>query len=98
MSEKNMEYRSLCFNCSNAADCTFQKDRQKPSLYCEEFEIATCPSVKTTRKDRSPQTSSIDTEDDDSGKLIGLCSNCGNRRTCTFPNPEGGIWHCEEYQ
>jgi hypothetical protein len=30
--------------------------------------------------------------------FLGLCRNCENRRTCAFPKPEGGIWHCEEYQ
>ena len=97
MSETNMEYRSLCSNCKNTPDCTFQKDRLKPSFYCEEFEVDTYPSVKTTRKNKSPETTSVDAEEDDSGKFIGLCLNCDNRRTCAFPKPEGGIWHCEEY-
>ena len=97
MSEKNMQDRSLCSNCKNTPDCTFQKKRQKPSLYCEEFEVATCLSVNTTRKDKSPETTSVNAEDEDSGKFIGLCINCDNRRTCAFPKPEGGIWHCEEY-
>jgi len=98
MLEKNTEYRSLCSNCRNATDCTFQKDRSRPSLYCEEFEVDVCPSVKTTGKENSPETISVDAEDDDSGKFIGLCSNCDIRRTCAFPKPEGGVWHCEEYQ
>ena len=28
----------------------------------------------------------------------GLCENCANRDDCLFPRPEGGVWHCEEYQ
>ena len=28
----------------------------------------------------------------------GLCSLCENRTTCTYPKPEGGVWHCEEYR
>ena len=98
MSENNMEYRGLCSNCKHAPDCTFQKYQQKPSLYCEEFEVDTCPSVKTTVKDKSPATTSVGAEDEDSGEFIGLCGNCDNRRTCAFPKPEGGIWHCEEYR
>ena len=98
MSEKNMQDRGLCSNCKNDPDCTFQKDRQKPSFCCEEFEVATCPPVKTTRKDQSPQISSVDAGEDDLGKFVGLCSNCNNRRTCAFPKPEGGVWHCEEYE
>jgi hypothetical protein len=98
MSERNMEYRSLCSSCKNAAGCTFQKDRQKPALYCEEFEIDTCPSAEIAEKEKPLPTISVDVEDKDSGKFIGLCSNCNKRRTCVFPKPEGGIWHCEEYE
>ena len=98
MSETNMEYRSLCSSCKNDPDCTFKKNRPKPSLYCEEFEVATYPSVKTIRKDESPETTSVNAEDEDSGKFIGLCSNCNTRKTCITSMPKGGIWHCEEYQ
>jgi len=98
MSENNMEYLSLCSSCKNAGDCIFQKDLQKPTLYCEEFEIDTGPSVKTAGKEMPSQTTSVDAEQKDSGKFIGLCSNCDNRRTCAFPKPEGGVWHCEEYR
>jgi hypothetical protein len=30
-------------------------------------------------------------------KVLGLCADCAARETCTFPRPEGGVWHCEEY-
>ena len=99
MSENDMEYRSLCCNCRNASDCTFQKNRQKPSFYCEEFEIDIYPSAATAVGKATPlPIAQADAEDKDSGKFIGLCSNCDNRRTCTFPKPEDGVWHCEEYQ
>jgi len=98
MSEKNMQDRSLCSNCKNDPDCTFKKNRQKPSLYCEEFEVDISPSAKIAGKEKPLPTASVDAEEDDSGKFIGLCSNCDNRRTCAFPRPQGGIWHCEEYQ
>lgn len=26
-----------------------------------------------------------------------LCANCRNRDTCTYPKPEGGVWHCKDY-
>ena len=97
MSE-NIEYRDICSTCKSSQNCTFPKNPQKPVLNCEEFEVATCPPVKTTRKDESPETTSVNAEDEDSGKFIGLCSNCYNRKTCVFPKPEGGVWHCEEYE
>ena len=98
MLDNNMKYRGLCSNCRNTADCTFQKNRQKPSLYCEEFEIVISPSAKIAGKEKPLPTALVDPEDKDSGEFIGLCGNCDNRRTCVFPKPEGGVWHCEEYQ
>ena len=95
--ENNIEYRSLCSTCRNAKDCTFRKELQRPSLYCEEFEIDTSPSVNTVEKEKLSPTVSVDAVQD-SDRFIGLCSNCDNRRTCDFPKPEGGIWHCEEYR
>jgi hypothetical protein len=38
---------------------------------------------------RAPETERV--------KLTGLCMNCENRRVCTHPKPEGGVWHCENY-
>lgn len=83
----------LCSSCRHAAGCTFQKDRQIPSLYCEEFEIDTGPPVQPAAKEIPAANA-----DKDSCEFIGLCSNCDNRKTCDFPKPEGGIWHCEEYR
>jgi len=98
MSEKNMRDRSLCCNCRNAADCTFPKDRRKPALYCEEYEVDVIPLARIAGKEKPLPIALVDAEAKDSGKFIGLCSNCDNRKTCVFPKPEGGIWHCEEYQ
>ena len=28
----------------------------------------------------------------------GLCINCDNRNTCKLIQPNGGVWHCEEYR
>jgi hypothetical protein len=28
----------------------------------------------------------------------GLCANCEKRQTCTLQRPEGGVWHCDEYE
>lgn len=27
----------------------------------------------------------------------GLCANCAKRTQCRLPQPEGGVWHCEDY-
>ena len=98
MPEKNMQDRSLCSNCKNDSECTFKKNRREPSFYCEEFEIDASLPVKAIKEEKSAASAPVDAEDKDSDKFIGLCSNCDIRITCTFPKPEGGIWHCEEYQ
>jgi hypothetical protein len=32
------------------------------------------------------------------GELPGLCRNCARLDDCTYPKPEGGVWHCNEYE
>ena len=98
MSEKNIQDCSLCSNCKNDSDCTFKKNRRKPSFYCEEFEVDMGFSTKIAGKEKPLSITSVDAEDVDSKNFTGLCSNCDNRKNCSFPKPEGGIWHCEEYK
>jgi hypothetical protein len=92
---ENINRISLCSNCKNAPTCTFPKDPNRPSFYCEEFEIEELPQKKITR---IPPIDSHLTKEKDAVGFKGLCSDCENRRTCKFPKPEGGVWHCEEYQ
>jgi hypothetical protein len=96
MLKKNIEAPGLCSNCRNVSKCTLRKDHTIPELYCEEFEIGISPSVKAAQVKRISRAT-VDTRDI-SGKFIGLCRNCDNRKACSFPKPEGGIWHCEEYR
>jgi hypothetical protein len=86
---------SLCSNCKNAPSCTFPKDTDRPSLYCEEFEIEELPQKKITW---TPPVKSHFTREKDTDGFKGLCGDCENRRTCGFPKLDGGVWHCEEYQ
>ncbi len=92
------EYYGLCSTCNNASSCTFPRDPNKPVVHCEEFDIGEPSPVKTAGKDRSSPTQSYAPKGKDVTEFMGLCSNCENRETCTFPKPEGGVWHCEEYR
>ena len=94
MSESNIKYRGLCSTCKNASSCTFSRDPDIPVFYCEEFEI----EKPAGGRERLKETESYIKESKDSTKFIGLCSDCENRQTCVFPEPEGGVWHCEEYR
>ena len=86
----------LCSTCKHASTCSFPRDPQKPSFYCEEFEIESTPAKRKGEEDKArPVASFVMAEE--SGSLIGLCCDCENRQRCVFPKPEGGVWHCEEY-
>ena len=102
MSE-NVKYSGICSTCKHAPTCTYPRDPKRPVLCCEEFEIeiGEPQRVKFSGKDLlssglpSPRS---DSDEDDSARYKGLCSDCENRKSCTYPKPEGGVWHCEEYQ
>ncbi len=98
---KKPEYGGLCSTCNNASTCIYPRDSNRPVLQCEEFDGYAVPSERTTvsailAKTR-PQVQS-GAEEKDLVKYKGLCMNCENRKTCTFPKPEEGVWHCEEYE
>ena len=93
----NTMYPRLCCTCKHASTCTLPRDPQRPSFYCEEFEIESIPAKRKAGEDKPQPTASFVTAEE-SGSLIGLCRDCENHQTCAFPRPEGGVWHCEEYQ
>ena len=96
MALRTQEYIGLCRVCDNGPNCTFRKDVNRPAYYCEEFFIETFRSVRYLIPE-TPREESEPVENSDESNAIGLCRTCGNRDSCTFQKPEGGIWHCEEY-
>ncbi len=98
---KEKEYYGLCSSCKTASGCTYTRDLRRPVLQCEEFEGYEPRIVKTTVENillkTNPEFGSSN-EERDLSKYGGLCRNCEDRETCTFPKPEGGVWHCEEYR
>jgi len=89
----NIKHSGLCSTCNNAPGCAFIADPQRPRLQCEEFDNYTV--VKKELIENSV-LSKIDKKDEE--EYTGICSNCLDLKVCTFPKPEGGIWHCEEYR
>ncbi|KPL18822.1 MAG: hypothetical protein AMJ92_06255 [candidate division Zixibacteria bacterium SM23_81] len=97
------ENMGLCTTCNEAPNCAHAKNSKKPILFCEMFddshprmETAVPEQSATAGETKKPQVASAP-EKSETSKLKGLCVNCDNRETCTFPKPEGGVWHCEEY-
>jgi hypothetical protein len=94
-------YGGLCLTCDHARSCTYPRELDRPVWHCEEFEANQAPVDRATvesflieerAKARAAEYSN------GKGELKGLCVNCENRKTCTFPKPEEGVWRCEEYE
>ena len=89
------EYRGLCGTCKNNAHCTFARNINEPVLQCEEFDgCVAAPSMNIFTK----KTVEITVKKEDAEEYKGLCVNCANREECTYTKPEGGVWHCDEYE
>jgi len=54
---------------------------------------------EVSRKDpaKNKPTTDKPEKNRDDGEIVDLCATCVKRDTCTLPKPEGGVWHCEEY-
>jgi hypothetical protein len=87
----------LCVTCRHAMGCTLPGSLDGPVNACEEFDVLAPfrsrlgePAVPD--ETNSPKARRL-------GHLHeGLCMDCRGRESCTFPKPDGGIWHCEEYE
>lgn len=88
----------LCVTCEHVEYCSYVADSPGGVWSCEEFAVRgalDAPAatnsllVKAPPRPRRPLTLAVE--------LAGLCSNCERAPTCSFPKPEGGVWHCEEY-
>jgi len=90
----------LCSTCNNAPTC-FHRARRGPALFCELFD-GSAPAVERTSPERvvpsAEPSMARRAADEEVYKYSGLCVNCEHRQTCTHPKPEGGVWHCEDYE
>ena len=93
-SDASGSYRDLCSNCDDGDRCEGRIGPKRPIFFCEEFVVfGAAPMPEGDRAVRVQPKETRSTR----GR-IGLCVNCDNVETCDSPKPEGGIWHCEEYQ
>ena len=95
------KHKGLCETCVHAAECTFPRNPDRPVMCCDEFE----GELKSAQEENSAQESSdrahaaaSDSDPNGSIAVKGLCRTCSKRDTCTYPKPEGGVWHCDEYE
>lgn len=91
--------RGLCMSCNNAPSC-FHRARRGPALFCEMFDDYVPGTLRIGDRVTSPSADAsmaVRAADEDATKYAGLCMNCDQRRTCGYPRPAGGVWHCEDY-
>lgn len=97
---RETEYSGLCMTCVHSSTCAFPRRKDQPVLSCEQFAEHGKDHVETAATVRpppaEPQAQMIEVKEEPS-RYKGLCATCENRETCTFPKPEGGVWHCEEF-
>lgn len=93
--EELRKYGGLCSNCVNASTCGYRRVPLQPVWDCCDFEPEIAP-VNILSPTVFPLKSIA--EGENPGRHAGLCVNCEHRETCTYPRPEGGVWHCEEYE
>jgi hypothetical protein len=82
----------LCSTCNNKPSCVYRESRGKDAIYCEMFD-----SYTNGHRDSSASVKVV-AESKPSGKYKGLCANCLHKEACVLNKPEGGVWHCEEYE
>jgi hypothetical protein len=88
---------SLCSTCVHAQDCMYHNDVDTPIWECQEYERYE-PSVQPSLKAVRSSSQKRNIYQDDSVVCKGLCQTCAYREVCTYPHPEAGVWHCEEYR
>jgi hypothetical protein len=92
------ELKGLCMNCIHAPTCIFLRDADRTILQCEEYECSQPETRKIRKSAHEAEGKSRVAMGENASKYMGLCVNCIHRETCTFPKPDGGVWHCEEYE
>lgn len=97
----NKQFHGLCSCCESSLTCSYDKDPKHPVLQCEEVGAMTrSPAYSgglknnppsNIRKPSFPRKISFQ-------QYKGLCSTCEVVTFCTYPKPDGGVWHCEEFK
>ncbi len=80
----------ICSTCNLGPSCAHLIKNPDLAVWeCENFDAYLAPPARGAARAAA---------EPDYGRLKGLCMNCADVETCTFPRPEGGVWHCAEYK
>lgn len=97
------EYLGICSTCNHAPDCAHRIKNAAVAIWeCENYDDYVRLNGTFVGGDpgpaAAPQKSPPRGDDAVLVELRGLCRNCAAREYCSFPRPESGVWHCEEYE
>ena len=82
-----------CGTCEDHDGSTFQRTAVAPVRSRAELDGGR-PSAARPR----PAAVRVTPEPPATPRVLGLCGDCRIAATCTLPRPDGGVWHCEEYE
>ena len=90
------QHKGLCATCRNEPTCTFPRSPSAPVTQCEEFaddapRAARAADGSISARAHEPGPGAAQARE------MGLCSNCANLATCTFPLAARGVLYCEEH-
>ncbi len=86
----------LCSTCNNSTTCVYRVKRGFDAMYCDMFD---CHVKSNGHEELEPVLIYAETaaKYSNPAQHRGLCANCENRESCVLPQPDEGVWHCEEY-
>jgi hypothetical protein len=87
----------VCGTCEYDGSCVYEANSGSVILDCGEFEPGMPAAEARQPSTREMAASPASTESEQASEYLGLCCNCENRKGCTHPKPEGGVWFCQEY-
>ena len=92
------ELYTLCSVCIHARGCVYLVyANQQQVLHCEEFACYPSRPGKSINPGHDAPSDSGVNKPAMTSTIRGLCRLCSGQGNCDFPKPEGGVWHCEEY-
>jgi Fe-S cluster biogenesis protein NfuA len=96
------EYLGICSTCNHASGCAHRIKNAGVAIWdCEDYDDYVRLNGTFVGGEPDPVGAPVRSRPRDDGAVLveyrGLCKNCAKREYCAFPRPEGGVWHCEEY-
>ena len=85
--------QGICLTCLHFTKCALRPAECSTNgiQFCEEYQTV-CLAPVVVSNDKPKKVKQVPSD------ILGLCSDCNHYSYCSFPKPESGVWHCEDYQ